>query len=434
MAGKSLMRGRSSTDERCVTSDEHRGDAGRPARSTALRLTADEGFSMVEVVIAITLLAMLAVGFTVTTGSSLELTGAAKERQTATQVAVTAVEEARAVPYAGLALGSDAVFEGSSTPDRSVGGSGTTYEGEAGVEELVLSPGGLAHREQIDITGVPYELYRYVTWVPDGANPTATKRITVVVVHPGAAHNGTGDEVTLSSILSRESVAFTSTSSTSSTVPSSTTTSSTTSTTVNPGACSGDVTTPALSMSILAGTGANQGYTGSQNVNLALSASDPCTPLTMAFSNDGVSYSAGVPFSTSAVRTLEAGDGQKTVWTRVTDAAGNASVVMGTIKLDSTKPTTPASFVLAPSTGGTKKVTLTWSPATDNDTLVGYRVFKAVNSGTATSLASDVTSCGSTCSVVDNTVKNNTTYTYYVVSFDAAGNQSVQTPSRSHTF
>ncbi len=187
-------------------------------------------------------------------------------------------------------------------------------------------------------------------------------------------------------------------------------------------------------MSILAGTGANQGYTGSQAVSLSLTASDPCLPLTMAFSNNGTVYSQPVPFSTSTVHSLTSGDGLKTLSMRLADGAGNTRVVTGTIKLDTTLPSTPGSFTVTGQSQGTRKATISWATSTDNDLLVGYRLFRAVNSGVATSLAPDVTSCSTTCSIVDNNVKNKTTYTYYVVSFDAAGNQSVKTIAKSHTF
>lgn len=389
------------------------------------------GFSMVEVVVAIGLLAAMAVGFARTTGSSLELTGAAKERQTATQLATTAIEEARAVPYAGLGLPLATTFEGAATPDAGV--AGTTYTTSIGGEQLVLlATGGLPHRDGTEISGVDYQVYRYVTWLVDGPNTTAAKRVTAVVVHPGSAHNGTGDVVTLSTIISSEAIGFSSTSSTSTPATTTTTTTPATTTTIAPGACGGDTTPPTSSISILAGIGADQGYTGSASVSLSLTAGDPCGPITMQLSNSGSGYSPAEPFSGSKVWTLATGDGDKTIWFKATDGAGNTSVKTAQIRLDSTKPSKPGSFALTPSTSP-RKVTITWGRSTDNDRLIGYRVFKKINTSTFVSLAGTQT-CASTCSIVDNDVKSKTTYTYYVVAYDAAGNQSDETTKLSQTF
>ena len=67
----------------------------------------------------------------------------------------------------------------------------------------------------------------------------------------------------------------------------------------------------------------------------------------MQFSNDGVAWSAWQPYAPSAAWTLFTGDGQKTVYARYEDRAGNNSaIVSATIHLDQTPPT--GSVVLSP--------------------------------------------------------------------------------------
>jgi hypothetical protein len=60
----------------------------------------------------------------------------------------------------------------------------------------------------------------------------------------------------------------------------------------------------------------------------------------MSFSNDGTTWSAWQPYSTTASWTLTSGDGSKTVYGKFKDPAGNvSSVVSDTIDLDTTVAT-----------------------------------------------------------------------------------------------
>jgi prepilin-type N-terminal cleavage/methylation domain-containing protein len=398
------------------------------------RRDAEDGFTLIELVVAMTVLAISALAFTTTTNNGFRLIGTSKERQMAVGLANEWTEQGRAVPYSGLALAASTSFDGAGTPDAAVSG-GTTYDGDDfDPEPLVFDASAtLEHYALRHPTDLDYKLYRYVTWVADGSVSHAYKRLTVVVQWTGSHGAKT---LTMSTIISADGVAFNvSATTTSTTTASSTTTSTTaattTTSTTSAGACGGDSTAPSGSLNILAGTGANTGYTGSSTVNLVLSASDPCAPITMAFSNDGSSYSSYETYATSKAWPLTSGNGNRTVYVRYKDGAGNTSVASGTIRVDTTLPTTPGSFTTA-SLNGPKRVSLTWTAATDNDTLVGYRIYVAKSSGSYQNLAGVTAPCTSTpCSWTHTGVKNGDVYSYYVVAYDAAGNESVATAKKT---
>lgn len=89
-------------------------------------------------------------------------------------------------------------------------------------------------------------------------------------------------------------------------------------------------------------------YTNSQTVNLTISAEGG--PDSMYLSNNGESWT-GYDYATSKSWTLSSGDGSKTVYLRVADAAGNNGSKTATITLDTTDPT-PVTLS-SPSDGGT---------------------------------------------------------------------------------
>lgn len=87
---------------------------------------------------------------------------------------------------------------------------------------------------------------------------------------------------------------------------------------------------------------------------------------------------------------------------------------------DSTPPSTPGNFTV---TAGELKNTLAWSASTDNVGVVGYRIRKGGN------VLTTMTSPG----YVDTDVTSGTSYSYTVTAYDAAGNESTPTTSRSGT-
>lgn len=85
---------------------------------------------------------------------------------------------------------------------------------------------------------------------------------------------------------------------------------------------------------------------------------------------------------------------------------------------DTTAPTTPSSLKAS---GGRGKISLTWKASTDSggSGLAGYKVFRSTSStGTFTQIATTTTT-----SYADLVAKG-TTYWYYVVAYDKAGNHS----------
>jgi len=99
--------------------------------------------------------------------------------------------------------------------------------------------------------------------------------------------------------------------------------------------------------SIIVADGAT--YTTSTSVNLTLSATDITSGAAqMSFSNDNVTWSDWEAYATSKTWTLENGDGNKTVYVRYKDNAGNVSEnVAGSITLDMTTPTASVNALAA---------------------------------------------------------------------------------------
>jgi hypothetical protein len=76
-------------------------------------------------------------------------------------------------------------------------------------------------------------------------------------------------------------------------------------------------------------------YTAERDVAIAIASTGSDY---MAFSNDGVTYSAWEPYSNSKSWTLAEGDGLKTVYVKLKDAVGNEGTFSDTIVIDSTPP------------------------------------------------------------------------------------------------
>ena len=396
----------------------------------------ERGFSLIEAVVACTLLALLGTAFGVTTGNGFGLIGTSQERQSAVQIANQWMEEARVVPVDGLALPADTVFDGPGTPDEDVA-LGTTYTSAAGAEELVLDAGStFAHRGQEEMNGVDFDVYRYVTWVVDGADTQAYKRVTVVVQWTGTG--GEVQRVTQSTLMSGDGIAWASGTSTTTTALAATTTSSsttsTTATTVASTSCTGDTAGPSATLAILAGTGAQSGYTSSATVTLSMTAVDACASVEMGFSNDGSTWSPWVTFTASAVWSLPTGNGSRTMYARFRDGNGNLTTRSASVIVDGTAPTTPGSFT-ATVLNGPKRVRLTWTQSSDNQSVIGYRIYRRHGSGSFQNQSTGVSHPCSTspCQWTDSGVQNNNTYTYYVVAYDAAGNESAPTAQLTRT-
>ncbi|UVI27416.1 S-layer homology domain-containing protein [Paenibacillus spongiae] len=78
-------------------------------------------------------------------------------------------------------------------------------------------------------------------------------------------------------------------------------------------------------------------YATSTDVGLAIGNPDG-TAATMQFSNDGLTWSGWEPYHATKAWTLAAGDGTKTVYLQLRDAAGNVAAASDGITLDTTAP------------------------------------------------------------------------------------------------
>lgn len=166
-------------------------------------------------------------------------------------------------------------------------------------------------------------------------------------------------------------------------------------------------------------------FTTTTTVVLTVAKGGGSTPAQMQFSNDGSTWAAKVPFSTSASWTLVTGDGTKTVYARFFNAAGLYSdSMMATIILDTTPPNAPTTLLVSSSStqGSNKNLTLSWTAPSGVTDLGGYRLYRRIITSTGSfSLVCDTAS--TSCS---DTHKNTDSYEYYVIAYDLAGNQSAQ--------
>ncbi|WP_232278979.1 chitobiase/beta-hexosaminidase C-terminal domain-containing protein [Geotalea uraniireducens] len=101
-----------------------------------------------------------------------------------------------------------------------------------------------------------------------------------------------------------------------------------------------DTTPPTGTITVNSGAA----YVTAANVTLALSCTDSVGCSQMQFSNDNSNWSSPESYATTKAWTLATGDGNKTVYVKFKDTAGNWSTVYSdTILLDATAPVTTAS-------------------------------------------------------------------------------------------
>ena len=409
----------------------------------------EQGFTIAEVVIALTLLAVVLVGLGVSVSSGLRLTGRSNGRQTATQHATRALELLRTVDFEVIGLPAGTVYETDpDSPDANVDTSTTPKRFTAPLEGAVVEDvveGGTGTLEHLELIPGPrpFRLYRYVTWpTPEQDH----KRVTVVVRWGGTTVGGP-NQVVLSSMYSRGRIEYPPSATTpplptSTTVAPTTTTIPPSTTTTTPSVCPSDTSPPSIStFEIAKGTGADfNGYTASSTIGLVSSVSDSCTPLRMEFSETGTFSGSWLSYSASYLYPLSSpSDGLKTVWARYQDGAGNiTSTRTAQVILDTVAPSPAPANLTASRCCGKKKADLTWDNVSADSNLAGYRIFRR-DGGTGSFVeVGKVTlggpACGaadSTCSYNDGGLNEATGYTYYVVAYDRAGNNSEKSNERS---
>lgn len=397
-----------------------------------VRLPADDGISIVELAVAMLILAVAVIGVLGSMGSSLSLVGESRQRSSATAIAQERLERAHNVPYTRLALDSQPVYSSDPTnPDNALTTDGTSYNVNSTPEPVVVDTtnGAIKHIDDpVQVGATQFSIYQYVTWhddpqIPSTQCPTGTgtycdyKRVVVVVIWKFPVHAGVGHSVTESTFIGPGGVVVPAATAAPTASPSpspspSPTPSPTPTPTSAPTACG--------TMQLLSGTGAQQGYTNSTNVQVQLTSSNGCT--SVALSNDGTHFtSVATSFPATVTWSVPAGDGTKTVYAQFVTNGSSTVTGSSTIVLDQTKPTQPTGLVTSScsisSQTNTRTATVTWNASSDAH-LVGYRLYKQTNSGAFAQVTT------TTALYATDTSSKADAVGYYVTAYDAAGNES----------
>jgi type II secretory pathway pseudopilin PulG len=185
----------------------------------------------------------------------------------------------------------------------------------------------------------------------------------------------------------------------------------------DPGA---DVIPPSGTVSIANGST----YTKTTQLTLYLSATDNVGVTAMAFSSDGLNFGSSVPYSTTVLFTLPSGDGTRTVYAVFSDAAGNRSVpASDTIILDTVAPSPPTGLTVDRTNLGKTFAILQWTASSSGD-VAGYQVFRRPTTSSTFSPIACNYIYGSPTKCKDPSEAKGTTYVFYVVAVDQAGNLS----------
>lgn len=380
----------------------------------------EAGMSLIELVVALTLLAIVMTALVGTIGVSFKSVQLARARQVAEAAANKRLEELRDVDYPQLALATLPTHNPSANnPDHFVTGSTYDYSGEGSSEQMIVETdpaGPVVHIESpVTVGGTVVNVYQYVTWVdqPEILGSQNLKRITVVVEYHSVAIPGTAH-------LLRESVLFTpgtvtmSPPSTSSSTTTTTLPPSTTTTTVPPGGCG--------SFAITGGGGG--AVTAVPTVTLSLNLSGCGESIYMNFSNDGTTWGSDLlydPLNPATAWTITGSDGLRVISGRARNTLAGIPWILNQqeIILDTTPPTTPGTLNRTLScSGSTRTVTLSWSASSDLY-FVGYRVYRSTNGSTW-----QVVSSTSYTYATDSHLKSLTSVRFYVKAYDSAGNES----------
>ncbi len=425
--------------------------AGDPAHVAVARLQGEAGLTLVELMVALMILTVVMTGLGGVIGISFKTVALSRERQVAEAAVNQRLEEVRDIDFARLSLTLTAPTPAHSTdptnPDSYVSADGESYDvtGSGKFEPLVLdnpAPGTVDHVQSPVVVGsTQVDIYQYVTVAAtDGSGSPTLKRVTIMAKYRNPSFaSGTSRTLRESVILTPGSFTLpsTSTSTTSTTVPSTTTTIPTTTTTT--AGCGNKASAPSASgsFSIPVIGGAQQGYTATPTVTVQLpSLTDTCQPISVRFSNNGSTWGAWTLYDANnptMAWTLSAGDGTKTVYAQAEDPNANVvSLGQQSLVLDTTAPTAPSSVSYSAScSGSTRNVTISWGPSSDLH-FVGYRMFTSTDGGKTWAQVSNSPTAG--LQLAESGPKTLSSVSYYVVGYDAAGNQSAQVPSPPLTF
>ena len=386
----------------------------------------ETGMTIVELMVAISVIAIIMSGLALSIGISYKSVALARSRQVAESSANKRLEELRDVDYADMSVSNVPTITHNTDPDNPdyfVSADTLNYDvtGTGQNEPLIKATDGITHVETpVTIGTTVVDIYQYVTWVddPNIAGTQNLKRLSVVVKYSTVPLVGGSKLLRESVILTNGTV----------TLPDSgTTTTSSTTTTTNPSSTT-TTTAPASAcgtFSIAGSSGASTGYTSSTTVTITMALSGCPGTVLAGFSNDsGSTWSSDVTYSSSSPNlawTLPTTDGIKTISGRVRNGSSGSytALVSQSIILDTTQPTTPGSFARTVScSGSTRTVTLSWSASADTY-LVGYQLYRSTDGITWVLQTSTVS-----LSAVNTNSKTLTSVRYYVTGYDSAGNQS----------
>jgi chitinase len=161
-------------------------------------------------------------------------------------------------------------------------------------------------------------------------------------------------------------------------------------------------------------------YTSAQAVTISATASDNVGVTRVEFYKNSTLFSTDTTSPWSTTWNLTSADnGTHSFIAKAYDAASNnqtSQAVSLTVNIpvpDTEAPSAPSNLQ---ATADSTRVNLTWLPSTDNVGVTGYKLYR--NGALLTSL--------STTNYTDTTVSSGSSYSYYVVATDLAGNFSTQ--------
>jgi type II secretory pathway pseudopilin PulG len=179
-------------------------------RSTRGRASGGAGFSIIELLIAATIMIAAIAGLALVFGSSLTETAVARQRTAADKLLDLGMEQLRALPYGTVAKGlDDAEVAASGDPNITVSGSTFTYvptgetipHGNQNYPTYQQAP-LIPHRSTSTVNGITYTLSTYVTNYAPGGSPVAgAYRVIASVSWPKSARPGLSSTVSSQSIL-----------------------------------------------------------------------------------------------------------------------------------------------------------------------------------------------------------------------------------------
>lgn len=385
---------------------------------------------MVELAIAAGVMAVAVIGVLGSLAFGMTMVGGARQRSTASTVAGERLERVHNLPYDRVALYEQPEHSSDPNhPDNRVTEDDQSYRvDDVSTEPLIVdtNDGALKHVDDPFILGqTEFSVYQYVTWTddPDIAGTQDYKRVVVVVRWKFPVESSTSNTLTVSTLVSDNSVAIPGTAEPGSTPgPESTPAPEPT---PEPGNCPGDVTAPTGEVEVLSGAGAEQGYTASTIVQVRLQASDPCADIIARLSNDGTTFAyiatLTTDVSSTASWTIPAGEGTKLLYARFRDGADNNSADhTTTVVLDETAPTVPGNFrvVSCSLSGNDRTVNVAWDQSSDAN-LLGYRLYRSIDDAPFTALLTT-----SSLSASDTERKTYGSVRYLVRAYDKAGTES----------